>query len=305
MIELRNMLLNKTAKVKPVYRRLLSSGLFTLNCALSGSYSAGIESGSVVWISGSSDSGRTVAALTFLAEAANSMAFDRYNLYFHDTENKRPQIKRLFGNKLSSRLNRITDCSLERFWDSFDDDKFPCLYVLDSLDGLTSDTVGWRVNNKHAKKMFDHIRVHDSILIILSQQKIVDCKKVSSGGAALPFYSDYIIYTDSLGNRTAHSGEKSRTIGINARFEIIKRKYAGRFSAMPVPIFSDYGYDNAEAIIDFLVLHRKITVDGIFEGAKWTFDDMGWTGVRDELLQYIRENEKVLGYYLERCAIDG
>jgi RecA/RadA recombinase len=297
VITLKDALLRK-AKQTITYRRPLSTGLATLNCALSGNRLGGVESGCVIWISGQSDSGRTIMGLTFLAEAVQNLLFDRYALFFHDTEGKQPDIQRLFGEQLYNRVKQLPDdMSVEDVWEFLASPRnSPYIYVLDSIDGLIDDDA-WKVNNQRAKETFDYVRQTDSILVILSQQKLIDGKKVAAGGAAIPFYVDYIIHTANIADIFGTVNKKMHPIGIRTKFDIVKRKYVGKFQSIPVPIFFDHGLDNVDAICEFLLARGKATAS---PSGRYAFADMGWTGNGyNAFRKFVQEREVVLGCYIE------
>ena len=298
MIELTAALLKKTnPAIKRVYRRPLSTGLSVLNCALTGSCQSGIESGTMVWMSGESDSGRTVAAITLLAEACLNNEFAGYHFYYNDTEGKSPNIARIGGGGLA---NRVAICKVrnhEQFWEQITGGKLktPFIYVLDSIDGLFGEN-GTQVNNSRVKGACDYVREHDSILVILSQQKVVASKKVAAGGAALPFYADYILHTEREGQIIKIVRGKNRVVGIMTKFSVIKRKYGGKFKSIQVPIYDDYGFDNAEAGFVMLQNCNKISC----REDKLVFDDLHWQCNNEpEMVALIRNNEKLVDYYIE------
>jgi len=311
MISLERALL-KSNSTQQRYRRGLSSGLTTLNIALSNDKEVGIRSGSVVWISGQSDSGRTVAGLTFLAEAVINPEFNNYGLYYHDTENKRPQIQRLFGGNLPARLFRPGgDWTAAAFWqyvapktglqapaDAIEEGvrHSTNVYVLDTLDGLQGVET-WKQNNDYAKEAFDAIRKKDSILIILSQQKAVGDKKVAAGGAAIPFYADYIIHTEYVNEIQRNISGRNRKIGINSLFSILRTpdKSINNAIKIPVPIFSDHGYDNPEALFSYLLHTSRI----VQKAGRYSFEDMNeYNHSLESMLEYLCGSEVMVGYYL-------
>jgi RecA/RadA recombinase len=98
---------------------------------------------------GSSSSGKTIAALTILAEAANNSSFDGYGLFYVDCEGGAGfPLRPLFGDKLADRIefakmkNGEPFATLEDFYafvDSRQREKskpFSC--ILDSMDCLST-----------------------------------------------------------------------------------------------------------------------------------------------------------------------
>ncbi len=276
-------------------RRKLSTGLTLCNLLLSGDCSTGIESGSVVWVSGPSDSGRSTVGLTLLAEASQNADFAGYDLFYNNTEGQQVDLAAYFGTKVAERIRRAGAATHDSFWGYLLLHHRPCVYFLDSLDGLNG-TDGWQKNNDKAKAAFDTVRDRDSILIIASQEKNVGEKKVAAGGYAVQFYADYGIKTTRLGLITRVIRGKERAIGINTSLSISKSRHGlQKITTIPAPIFSGSGYDNAESL--FMYLRRKGFIKenaGLFE---WPL--FGLKGRFDGMLQEIRTFEPILSSWLE------
>jgi hypothetical protein len=296
MIDLRSALTQSSLKpaIKK-YRRLLSTGLSELNYALSGDPIAGIESASVVWLTGQSDSGRTTLALTLLAEAARNCEFTHYNLYYNDTEGKNPNIGAYCGQKLVSRLQYSQAKTTKEFWNEIQTMPRPFIYVLDSFDGIM-DEHSYQFNNQCAKQMYDKIKEMDSILILTAQQKeLSDARKVSAGGFALSFFADYVITTRCYQPMIETIKGKERQIGTWSLVDIAKVKNgAPTSSRIYVPIQSGYGIENISSL--FYALRRRnkiIEKDGVFH-----YTDGGLVGTKDDLMKFIADYEAMIVYDL-------
>ena len=296
MTDLRSALTQSSLKpTMKKYKRLLSTGLSELNYALSGDPITGIESASVVWLTGQSDSGRTTLALTMLAEAANNCEFTHYNLYYNDTESKHPDIGAYCGQKLVSRLRYAQAKTTKEFWDEIQTMPRPFVYVLDSFDGIM-DEQSYQFNNQCAKQMYDKIKAMDSILILTAQQKeLTASRKVSAGGFALSFFADYVITTKCHQPMIETIKGKERQIGTWSVVDIIKTKNnAPVCSSIYVPIQSGYGIENICSL--FYALRRRnkiIERDGLFY-----FIDYGVTGTKDKMMKFIADYEAMIVYDL-------
>jgi RecA/RadA recombinase len=140
---------SKSKEKKPLG---LSTGSTLLNLAISGRSSVGLLSGHYYFFVGDSASGKTFAVLTSLAEACLNSAFDKYDLIYDASEQGAlMDFTKFFGKKMASRVQapgRDPDggpshsATIEEFYfnvqDAIDREK-PFIYVLDSMDGLTSE----------------------------------------------------------------------------------------------------------------------------------------------------------------------
>lgn len=85
--------------------KMIPTGCSLLNLALSNDVRGGYQSGRLVNLIGDSHAGKSILALTGLAEVANNPLFDDYLLLYDDVERAMSfDIRRLFGQKLLSRL---------------------------------------------------------------------------------------------------------------------------------------------------------------------------------------------------------
>lgn len=129
------------------------TGCTVLNLAVSGNARGGWKRGRVANIIGDSDTGKTMLALTTLAEAAHDERFSDWKLCFDDAEASSDfDLSQMFGSKTADRLV-CGDDSLDEPQGSFFIEDFynrtwkllgkgkggdPFIYVLDSMDALES-----------------------------------------------------------------------------------------------------------------------------------------------------------------------
>lgn len=134
----------------------IPTGCSILNCALSNRVDGGYGSGRVVNIIGDSHAGKTILALTGLAEMSIDTQWDDYQLLFSDVERALSfDIERLFGRRLRKRLEAGWEleseiCDMEEYSPPVTIQEFyqrilkriqsgqPFIEVLDSFDSLTS-----------------------------------------------------------------------------------------------------------------------------------------------------------------------
>ena len=282
-------------KKSSVFQKPLSTGLSLLNLAVSGDSADGVGSGSVVWVSGPPDSGRSTVGLTLLAEAVQNVGFTDYTLVLNDTEAQNLDLAQYFGKKVAGRVKRSYAISNEVFWQEIKSLKHPFVYLLDSLDGLESHK-GWKVNNEEANPVFDYVRKRNSILILTSQEKNIESKKVVAGGFAVPFYADYCLRTTSVGPIVRKIGKKERVLGTNTSITVVKSPAGiGKITVVPAPVFSGSGYDNAESL--FMYLRRKNIIEE--KAGTYKLSEFGWKGSFDEMIAQIREGESFLSNWIE------
>lgn len=144
-------------KITKVDRRdLLSTGSTLLNLACSGNPYGGLLKGKYYFLVGDSASGKTFLSMTCFAEAMINKNFKRYRLIYDNVEDGcLMDVKGLFGQAVAGRLEYpggrdadgvpIFSRTIEEFYYNLDDaikKAEPFIYVLDSMDGLSSDYEG-------------------------------------------------------------------------------------------------------------------------------------------------------------------
>ena len=143
----------KIERAKPIDTSvLIPSGSALLNCACSDNPHGAFALGQIVTMPGGSVGGKTMLALTMLAECAADERFNDYDLIHDDGESSAGSIDipYLFGNNFAERLKAPRQdeeghpLHSETIQDYKSDiltrcDGKPFITVLDSLDALTSD----------------------------------------------------------------------------------------------------------------------------------------------------------------------
>ena len=121
---------------------LIPTGNALLNMALSDSVYGGYGIGKLVNLIGDSSSGKTILALTMMAECNINPKFNDYDFWFDDAETSLEiDIKALFGSKLDKRIKFRKSKTIEDFYGfiyNLIQSGKPFLCVLDSFDALTS-----------------------------------------------------------------------------------------------------------------------------------------------------------------------
>lgn len=263
-------------------RVLLPTGSTLLNLALSDQYDGGIQPGTMINLVGDSSAGKTFLAWTIFAEIARHPKFKDYRLIYDESEAAFfMDIHKLFGLKEGRVETDIRSATIEDFYRNTLQvfrSKEPCLYCLDSFDGISStaeqdraDKIesdkevkdGYKMEKaKWASEIFRNI-VNDlenteSVLIVISQTRdnigaMFGDKKTRSGGNALRFYSTHEVWLSVIG----HIKTKDREIGANVRFKVKKNKLTGKRRQGDFSVYFDYGVDDLSSCIDFL-LEEKV-----------------------------------------------
>lgn len=285
---LRSALYGSIGKKVPVHncRPMISTGLSLLDRALGG----GIRTGSVVSVLGGPGSGRSTFCLSLLGEMG--MRDRDCGLYLHETEGQFTNLSSYLGDVISDRVRRVdayfggSGQSVWRYISRLDG-KY--LYVLDSLDGLLEDSPT-QLNNMEANIGFDGVRTNGSVLVISSQEKIINGKPVFAGGFAVRFYADYCFSLDYVGELYRTVGGKRRQVGTQTTIKIVKCPgHLGALKEVSAPILVNYGYNDEGSLFDYLRENGSICVGkrrGWFEYPKY-----GVYGSRDVVEACITEHK--------------
>jgi RecA/RadA recombinase len=299
---------------------LISTGSTLLNLACSDKASGAFPLGSMVNIIGDSQAGKSLLALTVMAEAINTSEFEDYLFFYDDVEAAlRFNIPKLFGRRLADAIQGPKGGSLgeenrsneiEEFYYTLDDlldAKKPFLYVLDSMDALTSKeeqarfdeskkayragkespgSMGMaiaKINSTHLRQIMGRLRNTGSLLIIISQTRktigLSFAPKTRSGGDALRFYACHEMWL---------AKKKTLDNGIIARIKVSKNKQTGRQGEIEFPILTSCGIDDISSCIDYLI--EKGTWQK--EGRIVKTGDFGFEGSESKLRVWIEESDK-------------
>lgn len=284
----------------------LSSGITMLNLATTNHPDCFVERGTYVLFVGQSGAGKSYVATQLLAEAANNPRFDDYDLIYDDVEHGQFfDIPRMFGNKLASRFRAphedesgmpIYSSTVEDFFFTVDDLQNahkPFIYVLDSMDSLTSSVADTKfVENKeqrrkdlekgkevstltqgygdgkakqisgNLRRVVSRLRDTGSILIILSQVRDnitgMGARYTRSGGQALKFFAhgEFWFYTEGDLKRVVD--KKERKYGQMTRVSIQKNRITGIKNDIRFPILLGAGISDPDSCIDWLIEEGQI-----------------------------------------------
>lgn len=267
-------------------RQMISTGLSLLDKAIGG----GIRTGSVVSVLGGPGSGRSTFGISLIGEMA--VKDQDCGLYLHETEGQLTNLSSYLPEYISSRVRRVDAYwggSGQSVWRYIDGLGSKYLYVLDSLDGLLSDSPT-ALNNREASIGFDCVRSNGSILVISSQEKVINGKPVFAGGFAVRFYADYCFSLENVGELYRTVRGKRRHVGTQTVVKVIKTPgHLGSIKEVSAPILVNYGYNDEGSLFDYLREEGGICIgkrNGWFECPRY-----GVYGPRDTIEACIAEHK--------------
>lgn len=309
---------------------LIPTGCALLDLACSGSTDGGWGVGKMVNLIGDSSSGKTLIALSMLAEMVLRPEFDDYRFVYDDVERSLEfDIVRLFGSKTKKRIespyldDQYPDVYvIEEF--QYNVEKFlksekPFVYVLDSFDSLSSkgeverteksikaresgkDLPGSykmekaKIAGEVLRQIVGKLKNLQSFLLIISQTRdnidpMSFQKKTRSGGNALRFYATHEIWLAVV--EKLRDNKYKRVIGHRIKAKVSKNKLTGRLRDVEFSTYYDLGVDNVGCCVDFLI------EEGVWKREKLTYDtgELGLKGTRESVISQIEQGllEKAL-----------
>lgn len=292
--------------------RLIPSGVTMINCGCSDNPFGAFVMGSINTIPGKSSSGKTELMLNMLATCAKNKRFDDYELIDDDAEHSMnfdleylfpPLVGRLKAPRYDGDVP-IFSKTIQNFEAnilSYCKGKKPFIYILDSLDSLSSTEemerewanalknmkdkeslrdIQQTYNTEKAKKINEILRMvnsyinkSDSALFIIQQTKqnmnktgMFDVDWVTSGGEAPFFYSFHRLYLNTGAKITDESRGIKHQIGGTTHCQIIKNKLTGkkRKDGIDFNIYDDFGIDDIDSCIDFLKRTGEFYMEGSY-----------------------------------------
>jgi len=304
-------------KLKP-NEHFIGTGSTLLNLALSDRIDGGWVTGHMVHVIGDSNTGKSLEAMTVLAEAAHDPWFKEYLLEDNDREASREfDVVKLFGKKTWDRITQAPDMETVEDWllhmHRLLDKEQPFVHILDSFDALTSkgelasvdamkkgEKVGSmgmekaKASSAAFRQITGRIASTKSLLMIVSQTRdsispgtfAAAATNKFSGGNALKFYGHQRVFLAVV------QTIKSRNIPIGSivRAKVDRTRVTGKKRIVEFPVYYDYGIDDIGSMIDFLTIKTKGD-DGIWHKSKNSIiaEDFGITCSREKLIQTVEE----------------
>ena len=326
---------------------LLSLGSTLLNLAVSSKPQGAIPPGTYVFMVGDSASGKTFLSLTAFAEALRSKHFKDHRLIYDDVEGgAMMDWEKFFGKSVAAKVEppsfirntgTVGDVpehseTLEDFYYNIDDaiqDGRPFIYVLDSMDGLTTGddvekfkeakdarrkgkdvggsygTSKAKTNSVGMRQVIRGLKKTGSILIVLCQTRenigfgSQFNPKTRAGGRALTFYAHSEIWFSLAEQIKKTVKGKPRQLGVISRIQIKKNRISGKLREVRVPIYWSLGIDDVQSCVDYLI------DEGYWAEKKGSIEakEFGFKGTMDKLIGKIEsENlEKELKAIVSEC----
>lgn len=304
----------------PTNEILVPTGCTLLNLALSNSIDGGYIPGSIVNIIGDKHAGKTLLLWTLYAEVIRHSIFKEYRLIYDEPESAFfMNAERMFGvPKGRVETNHISRTIQN--WQAYiiqemkKDERI--IYGLDSLDALTSieeqermddliksgdvsgsyKTEKARITGEILRNICGNIFDTKSLLIIISQTRdkigiTFGKSKTRSGGQALGFFSSYEMWLSVRGSITRTIKGKPYIIGSNVIISIEKNRGTGRQIKIELPILTDYGIDNTNANIDFLLTNKVWDKKGLKIDSNGVFPEMTQTALVNHIESEGKETE--------------
>jgi len=299
--ELEEKLLEKHEEPPIAPNDFLSSGSTLLNLAGSDNVNGYFVKGKYSIVVGDSASGKTFLSLTCLAEASKNENFKDYRFIYDNAEDGALMpIAQFFGQAVADRIEApaedengipLYSTTIEEFYYNVDNAKKkgkPFIYILDSMDSLTSESEGnkfqeqkkahekgkeaagsytdgkAKANSQNLRQLIAFLRrERQSIIIIISQTRdSMGYGKSRSGGNALRFYALNEVW-GSIADKILKTIEgKKRQIGIICQLKIKKNRITGKERTITIPIFHSYGIDDIGSCIQYLIDENHWQLEG-------------------------------------------
>lgn len=245
----------------------------------------GIPAGRFINIVGDKSAGKTFLSNEIIASAYHKYGSKKFKWVYDDCESGYSfDTESMYGfdimpeNPIHSHTVEEAFCNINDFADKLKGDQFG-IYVLDSLDGLTSqeqdDRAEERLKAFHAEKNFDKgtygmgkqkylsqeffpqlcstIENKNVLVIIISQiRENIDMfsfeKYSRSGGKAMDFYAHSVIWLATAKYIT----KKDRKVGVVVKAKTTKSKTPRPFRECFFSFLYDYGLDDIGSNVDYL-----------------------------------------------------
>lgn len=285
---------------------VFSTGSDLIDLVVGGGQRYGYPAGRIVNIVGDRSSGKTFLACELIASAYYKWG-DKVKWVYDDAESGFTfDTEALYGIKIipneadaiKSRTVEEWACNFRSFLDSLKEDEVG-IYVLDTLDGLSSQQIHERAEERYKsfktkgeavikgsyqmesakflsqeffRELTDMAERKKVLLVVISQvrDKIDSMfnEQTRSGGRALDFYAHTVLWLSTLQKIT----RKDRVVGVVVKALAKKSKTPRPFRSCLFTLLFDYGLDNIGSNIDFLYDLRtdKGELRSTSEKLQWT-----------------------------------
>ena len=319
----------ESSQPRPSRSNMLSTGCTLLNLACTGNAFGGFLKGQYYLIVGDSTSGKTFLSMSCLAEATLNRRFADYRFIYDNVEDGcHIDLEGLFNKAVAERIEPpvemddglpLYSSTVEEFYYNVDDaiaDGRPFIYILDSMDGLSSDPEGDKFdedkkafrkgidakgsygdgkakhNSTHLRTVLRGLRDSGSILIIIAQTRdnlgfgAKFNPKTRSGGRSLRFYANTEIWSSVKGQITKTVKGKLRPVGVRVKLDVKKNRMTGVTPVVETSIYPSHGIDDVGTCVDYLI------DEGWWTKKKQSIDarEFEMVAARGKIIQHIEEN---------------
>ncbi|MCP4763102.1 MAG: hypothetical protein GY870_15100 [archaeon] len=306
-------------------KRLISTGSTVFNLACSDNVNGGLQRGKMINLIGDSSSGKTIEAFSIATEVVHDKNCKDYRIIYDDVETALEiNLSYLFGEELNKKVEAPTkdddgepksSDTIQEFHNNIlkaIENGKPFIYILDSFDALDEEgdikkldeqrksiDKGTKSKGSYGmgkakgassilRSITSKLYETDSILIIISQTRdnvdpMSPQKKTRSGGRALKFYATHEIWL-SMKKKIK---SKDLIIGNNIVGKVSKNKITGKERNFEFPIYYDYGVDDIQSCINFLVELKYWKKSG---KGKIIAEDFGIEGMMKKVIKEIEDN---------------
>ena len=302
----------------------ISTGCDLMDLAVGGGRGYGYPAGKIINIVGDKSSGKSFLATELVASAyhqygdklkfvyddcESGFTFDTLNLYGFEILPVKEE------DRFKSKTVQELYSNVRTFLDKIKSDEFG-IYVVDSLDGLSSDEIEELANKRYNafkkgkdfdkgsyrmesakflsqeffKTLADDIQEKNVLLVFISQIRynidFFSFEKYSrNGGKALDFYAYAVIWLATMGKLKV----KNTPVGVIVKAKITKLKAPRPFRECTFSLLFDYGLDNIGSSLDFLYDLRGERGELLksAQSIKWDDND---PYDRKSLISYIEDN---------------
>ena len=288
--------------------RFVSSGSTNLNLALTNTVDGGYPIGKIVNLVGDKQLGKSLLCLEVMMYAYHKLR-KKYDikLIYNDVESAlNYEGASLLGVPLDNIEFRQSP-TIEHWYKDLEaeikksEDYDFLIYVLDSLDGLSTETeleqsmeektFGMDKQKKLSeffRKLTQKIDNKNILLIVVSQIRenigvSFGDKYRRSGGKALDFYASQIVW---LHNKGQHKNGNVTT-GIEVKAKVKKNRAWRPFFEADFNILFEYGIDDLGSLVDYLIDNKYYMKSG---NGKIQLGDK--TVSREDLIQYLSNNNQ-------------
>lgn len=313
---------------------LLSSGSALLNLACTDTPYGAFIPGRYYLIVGASSAGKTWTMLSVAAESTLHEKFKEYKIILDEPEEgNNVDIGFYFSQRVAEKIKAprydednqpIYSNTIEDFYDNInreldeaEQEKRGLIYILDSMDALTSmaeikktdeqrearekgrETTGSmgdgkaKINSQNLRRVCSRLNKTGSMLFIVCQERdnlgSMVASKTFSGGNALLFYATLQIWLTHKTEIKATIKGHTRTLGNISKIAIKKNRLTGqRHRDLELPFYHSFGIDDTGSLIDWLIEEKHWT-GGAKETAKIDAEEFGVQLNKEQLARHIEE----------------